>query len=141
MDIAFTPQVNLPQTNTPQPQTGATIEAGAVSTLQRTPDNVVTAATETDQPNVREEDASRQESRPDTPATLDTYQNLRIDGFQTRLGFDNETDTYFMEVLQPDSDNVIQRIPSESLIEYLDSKFDELIQESAQSSATLDRSI
>ncbi|MTI10564.1 hypothetical protein [Curvivirga aplysinae] len=141
MDIAFTPQVNLPQTNTPQPQTGATAEAGAVSTLQRTPDNVVTAATETDQPNVRDEDASRRESRPDTPATLDTYQNLRIDGFQTRLGFDNETDTYFMEVLQPDSDNVIQRIPSESLIEYLDSKFDELIQEAPQSSASLDRSI
>lgn len=142
MDIAFTPQVNLPQTNTPQTNVGATAEAGATSTVQKVPDNVVTAATETEQSNVRDDDASRRESRPDNPATLDTFQNLQIDGFQTRLGFDNESDVFYLEILQPDSDNVVQRIPSESLVEYLNSKFDELIQESTSSSAAnLDRSI
>ncbi len=130
MDIAFTPQVNLPQTSTPQTNVGATAEAGATETVQKVPDSVVTAATETAQSNAREDDASQRESRPDNPPTLDTFQNLKVDGFQTRLGFDNESDVFYLEILQPDTDNVIQRIPSESLVEYLNSKFDELIQES-----------
>ncbi|MDX1738672.1 MAG: hypothetical protein R3261_10575 [Alphaproteobacteria bacterium] len=142
MDVSFVPQVNLPQTNTTQPNVGATAEAGAVSTVQKTPDNVVTAATESNASNVREDDASRQESRPKNPPTLDTFQNLKFDGFQTRLGFDDESDIFFLEILQPDSDNVIQRIPSESLVEYLNSKFDELVKESFSGSASgLDQAI
>lgn len=144
MDVSFAPQVNAVQTpGQAQNTVGATAEAGATATVQRVPDNVVTAATESAETNEREDDASKRESRPDTPPTLDTFQNLKFDGLDTRLGFDNESEVFFLEILQPNTDDVIQRIPSESLIEYLDEKFDELVAAAATPSSqkNLDRSI
>ena len=93
----------------------------------RLADNVVTATTDTAASNQREDDASKRESRPSTPPTLDTFQNLQLNGFDSRLGFDNETEVFYLEILQPETDNVIQRIPSESLVEYLNSQTQELL--------------
>ena len=119
MEVNLPPQVTLPQQATQQQSHGSTVEAGATQTLQKTPDNVVTATTEGAEANVREEDALRRESRADQDLAPPTFEDLRIDGLKTRVGYDNDQETVFLEILAPNSDEVLRRIPSEELLEYL----------------------
>ena len=63
MDINLSSQTAVPAQQQPQTAPSATSEAGATTTVQKTPDNVVTAATQSVETNVRDDDALRRQHR------------------------------------------------------------------------------
>lgn len=141
MDVNISPQVPLQQSNQQQPAPNATSQAGATATVQNVPDNVVTAATEGAETNAREDDALRRQERSVREQGVSTLQNLELNGLKTRVGFDAESDQVFLEILLPESDEVIQRIPSEGLIEFLQGEVARLTSQSSSSSQAIDQSI
>ena len=122
MDINLSNQAALPAQQQSQPAPTATSEAGATQTVQKTPDNVVTATTQPSETSVRDDDALRRQRRGDQENSLAALEALKVEGLKTRVGYDNEQETVFLEILAPNSDQVIQRIPSESLVEFLASQ-------------------
>lgn len=126
MDVNLTSQVPLPQSQQSQQAPNATTQAGATSTVQSVPDNVVTATTAQSESSVREEDAFRRQERSDRERAVSQLEDLQIQGIETRFGFDAENDRVFLEVLRPNTEEVIQRIPSENLIQFLQTQVDQV---------------
>ncbi len=123
MDFSLNTNVALPQQQvSPQSNTPAA-NAGAVPTLQSTPDNVVTATVSPSETNVRGDDAFRRQGG-GAGGGLAALEDLQIQGISTRVGFDAENDQVFLEILQPRTEEVIRRIPSESLVQFLNDSFD-----------------
>ncbi|WP_425403979.1 hypothetical protein [Hwanghaeella sp.] len=141
MEVSLnTSPVALPQqqqSNTP-PTPAA--DAGAVPTLQGTPDNVVTAAVAPSETNVRDDDALRRQGGNSREGRVASLQDLELNGLRTRVGFDAESETVFLEILQPRTDQVIQRIPSEGLVQFLNEQFDQLITDAATDTTAVDTS-
>ena len=140
MDVNLTSQVPLPQGQQQQTAPNATNQSGATSTVQNVPDNVVTAATDATETSAREDDALRRQDRSEREQAIASLQDFQAEGLRTRVGFDAESDRVFLEILAPQTEEVIQRIPSENLIEFLQTEVDPV---AARSSAaqTLDASI
>lgn len=141
MEVSLnTAPVALPQqqqSNTP-PQPAA--DAGAVPTLQAAPENVVTAAVAPSETSVRDDDALRRQSGGGRESGVASLQDLQLNGLRTRVGFDAENETVFLEILQPRTEEVIQRIPSEGLVQFLNEQFDQLISNAASESTAVDTS-
>ena len=141
MDLNLASQVPLPQSNQTQQAPNATAQAGATSTVQEVPDNVVTAATEPAETNAREDDALRRQERSVREQAASQLQDLEIQGLSTRVGFDAESDTVFLEIVNPTSEEVIQRIPSENLVEFLSTQVNRPASTDAGTALALDRSV
>lgn len=141
MDVNLTTQVPLPQTSQSQQAPNATAQADATATLQSVPDNVVTAATDPAQTNTREEDALRRQERSVREQGVSSLQDLQVAGLTTRVGFDAESDRVFLEILLPQTEEVIRRIPSENLIEFLQSSVDQVTVSDTSNAVAFDRSI
>lgn len=141
MDVSLTTQVPLPQSQQTQQAPNATTQSGATSTLQDVPDNVVTAATNGSETSAREDDALRRQERSAREQAVSQLQELQLQGLQTRVGFDAENDRVFLEVLLPNTEEVIRRIPSENLIQFLQSQVDQIGGDPGAPSQALDRSI
>ena len=116
---AAAPATSLTSQQT-QPSLSQTAEAGATKTEQSAPDNVVTALTDPENLNARDDDALRRE--PKAGGGLSTIDNLRVSGFKTRIDYDNERERVFLEIIEPKTEEILQRIPSEGLLEYLSDK-------------------
>lgn len=144
MEVNPAPQVALQQQQTAQQQTpNATNAPGVAQTVQSVPDQVVTAATNAEETNVREDDAQRNRQDNSREPNIASLEDLKLAGLKTRVGFDTEHDLVYLEILTPKTEDVIQRIPSEHLVEYLADEFQEALEsgpvrEAAQS---FDRSI
>ena len=127
MEVTFnTPVQAQPQTAPQTSQPGATVEAGAVATLASVADNVVTAAVPTSDPNTRSDDASRRQNNT-AQEGIASLQEFRAQGLSTRIGFDPENEQVFLEILAPRTEEVIQRIPSEGLVEFLSEQFNRIV--------------
>jgi len=140
MDVNLTSQVPLPQGQQQQTAPNATNQSGATSTVQNVPDNVVTAATDATETSAREDDALRRQDRSEREQAIASLQDFQAEGLRTRVGFDAESDRVFLEILAPQTEEVIQRIPSENLIEFLQTEVDPVAARSS-SAQTLDASI
>jgi uncharacterized FlaG/YvyC family protein len=142
MDVNLNPQVPLQQ-NTQSQQTApnATSQANATTTLQNVPDVVVTAATDNSQTSAREDDALRRQERSVREQGVSSLQEFEVQGLTTRVGFDAEADRVFLEILLPESQEVLRRIPSENLIEFLQTRVDPVQAEAQRGVQALDRSI
>ena len=141
MEINITPPVPLSQNSQTQQAPNATTQARATTTVQSVPDNVVTATTDSAQPNTREDDALRRRERSVREQGVSALQELQIQGLKTRVGFDAETDVVFLEVLLPNTEEVLRRIPSENLIEFLQSQVDRISNRGDSASRAFDTSI
>lgn len=139
MEVNLNANVALPQQSQQAPN--ATSEAGATQTVQNVPDQVVTAATNPSSTSARDDDALRREDRAAREAQVASLQDLQIEGLKTRVGFDQENDTVFLEILAPQSEDVIQRIPSESLVEFLSEQFSQVTTANSNIAQALDRSV
>ena len=128
MEVSLnTNPVPLPQQQQSSTPPNPAAEAGAVPTLQATPNNVVTAAVSPSETNVRDDDALRRQGGNGREGGVASLQDLELNGLRTRVGFDAENETVFLEILQPRTEEVIQRIPSEGLVQFLNEQFDQLI--------------
>lgn len=142
MDVNLNPQVPLQQNSqTQQTAPNATAQANATTTVQSVPDVVVTAATENSQTSAREEDALRRQDRSVREQGVSSLQDFELQGLTTRVGFDAEADRVFLEILLPQSEEVLRRIPSENLIEFLQTRVDPVQAEAQRNVQALDRSI
>jgi uncharacterized FlaG/YvyC family protein len=141
MEVNLTTQVPLQQQQQPQQNPNGTNAPGSTQTVQNIPDQVVTAATNAEDTNVRDDDALRRQERGARDAGVASLDDLRIQGLKTRVGFDTENDLVFLEILTPKTEDVIQRIPSESLVEFLSEQFEQITSSGRAVSQSFDRSI
>ena len=141
MEINISTPVPLSQNSQTQQAPNATSQAGATTTVQNVPDNVVTAATDPAQTNTPEDNALRRQERSVREQGVSALQELQLQGFKTRVGFDAETDVVFMEILLPNTEEVLRRIPSENLIEFLQSQVDRISNTGDSASTAFDTSI
>lgn len=128
--------IPVPQQQVNQQSSTPAAQAGAVPTLQATPDNVVTAAVEPSDTNVRSDDAFRRSGPGNGGGGFISLDDIRIQGLATRIDFDPNTEKVYLEILQPQTDKVIRRIPSESLVEFLNESFEAVA--NRQSSSAID---
>ena len=141
MEVSLnTNPVPLPQQQQSSTPPTPAADAGAVPTLQATPDNVVTAAVSPSETNVRDDDALRRQGGGAREGRVASLQDLQINGLRTRVGFDAENETVFLEILQPQTEEVIQRIPSEGLVQFLNERFDQLAADAGADAAAVDTS-
>ncbi len=143
MEVNPTPQLPVQQQQSGQQSPNATNAPGVTQTVQNVPDQVVTAATNAEDTNVRDDDALRGRERGQRDGAVASLEELRLQGLKTRVGFDTENDLVFLEILAPKTEDVIQRIPSESLVEFLASQFQETLETGGArgSQQAFDRSI
>lgn len=122
MEVSLPAQLLSTQSAQQQPtsqQTTATNQVGATQTIQAVPDQVVTASTDPTAANAREEDAMRRQERNTREPPVATIQDLEIKGLTTRIDYDTERERVFLEILTPQTEQVLQRIPSENLLDFL----------------------
>lgn len=141
MEVSLTTQVPLQQQQQTQQAPNGTNATGATQTVQNVPDQVVTAATNTEDANVRDDDALRRQDRGAREAAVASIDDLKIKGLKTRVGFDTENDLVYLEILTPKTEDVIQRIPSESLVEFLAEQFEQISVSNRTALQAFDRSI
>jgi len=127
MEVHLPTQQSVPTAQQSQSATSSTSAAGAVSTLQKTPDNVVTATTNAESANIRDDDALRRQDRSDRDLQIDTLDNMKLGGLKARIGYDIEDERVYLEILIPNTDEVLQRVPSESLLDFLASQISESV--------------
>ncbi|MDJ0685620.1 MAG: flagellar protein FlaG [Alphaproteobacteria bacterium] len=126
MDVAPNNPLSSPQPGA-QSASSPAFAAGGVAPVQGAPDSVVTPTVSATDANAREDDALRRPSNRERDAAVASLQSLELAGLSTRIGFDPENEQVFLEILQPSTEEVIQRIPSEALVEFLDQQFDQLV--------------
>lgn len=122
MEVTLPAQLLSTQSAQQQPtsqQTTVTNQVGATQTIQAVPDQVVTATADPTAANAREDDALRRQERGAREATVATIQDLEIKGLTTRIDYDVERERVFLEILTPQTEEVLQRIPSENLLDFL----------------------
>jgi len=141
MEVNLTTQVPLPQNQQNQQGPNATNASGATQTVQNVPDQVVTAATNAEDANVRDDDALRRQERGARDTGVSSLDDLQIQGLKTRVGFDTDNDLVYLEILTPRTEDVIQRIPSESLVEFLSEQFEQISAQNRAAAQPFDRSI
>lgn len=141
MEVSLPAQLLAPQSAQQQPssqQPNVTNQVGATQTLQSVPDQVVTAATDPTATNAREDDALRRQERAAREQQIATLQDLEIKGLTTRIDYDTERERVFLEILTPRTNEVLQRIPSENLLDFLAAQTARL---TSTSSEVVDRSV
>ncbi len=141
MEVTLPAQLLSTQSAQQQPtsqQTTVTNQVGATQTIQAVPDQVVTATADPTAANAREEDAMRRQERGSREPSVATIQDLEIKGLTTRIDYDVERERVFLEILTPQTEEVLQRIPSENLLDFLAAQTASL---TGSSSEVLDRSV
>lgn len=125
MDVTSNAPLNSPQPAAQSPSSPA-FAAGGVAPVQGAPDSIVTPAVSATDANAREDDALRRPSNRERDAAVASLQSLEVAGLSTRIEFDPANEQVFLEILQPRTEEVIQRIPSEALVEFLDQQFEQV---------------
>lgn len=121
MDVNFTSLPSL------QPQTGGqsgnspAVSAGnsAVKTVQSNPDGIVK---QTSNPSGPQNEARRGLARQDPPelkSAQHALDSLRFSSRRTQVGFDNELNRVFLEVVDTRTDQVVEQIPSEEFVRFV----------------------
>jgi len=141
MEVTLPAQLLSTQSAQQQPtsqQTTVTNQVGATQTIQSVPDQVVTATADPTAANAREEDAMRRQERGSREPSVATIQDLEIKGLTTRIDYDVERERVFLEILAPQTEEILQRIPSENLLDFLAAQAPNL---TGSSSEGIDRSV
>lgn len=90
--------------------------AASVQTLQA-PNNAVQALNRSDETAVN--DQNSQNAGRDNSGSAGRFDDQLINNFSTRVKFDDSTGSIFIEIVDVSRENVIQRIPPESLVDFL----------------------
>lgn len=118
-------------------QTGAS-SLGQTATIDTNPENTVTpvANGEALQSDRREDQFGRDDTQsPSGQQATRAPADLSILGFRTTLNFDSEQNRIFLQIVNTDTDEVIEQIPSDQLVEFVRNALD-----SGQKNATLENS-
>ena len=122
MEIHIQNQPTLPSAQQSQSATSTTNQTGSVDTLQKSPDNVVAAASDVNKPNVRDDDAARRQEKSSIDLNVKRFNDQKLVGVKARIGYDREDKNIYLEILMPKTDEVMQRIPSKEFATFLASQ-------------------
>ena len=119
MEIHIQNQPTLPSAQQTQAATSVTNNTGSVNTLQKSPDNVVSAASDIEKSNVRDDDAARRQEKSTLDLNIKRFEEQKIIGVKARIGYDREDKNIYLEIIMPKTEEVIQRIPSKEFAQFL----------------------
>ena len=129
MDVNFTSLPSLQSQSTSQSGTGS-VSGGdtAVKTLQNNPDAVVSQTSQSSGPqNDNGSSFSRQE-QPELQSAQQALDSLRFSSRKTQVGFNNELNKVFIEVVDTRTDTVVEQIPSEKFVEFVSEQLQPSVQ-------------
>ena len=121
MDVNFTSLPSLqPQSGGQSGNSQATGSATtAVKTLQTNPDSVVRQSSQTaGSQNDSGRGLAREEPR-ELKSAQQALDSLRFSSRKTQVGFDNELNRVFIEVVDTRTDQVVEQIPSEEFVRFV----------------------
>ncbi len=123
MEVQFAPLASF-QAQTGQPaNSSAGANTASVNTVQSNPSNVVTATANTEgSRNARRDDTSGRAAQESISSVREVIDSLRLTSRRTQIGFNSELNRVFLEVINAKTDEVVERIPSESLVRFVAEK-------------------
>ncbi len=119
MEIHIQNQPSLPSAQQTQAATSVTNNTGSVNTLQNSPDNVVSAVSDIEKPNVRDDDAARRQEKSTLDLNIKRFEEQKIVGVKARIGYDREDKNTYLEIIVQKTEEVMQRIPSKEFTQFL----------------------
>jgi uncharacterized FlaG/YvyC family protein len=152
MDVNFTSLPSL-QTQTGVQSGSNSITGGnsAVKTLLSNPDSVVSqpgesAGPKNDRDRSLERDSDRDLARkkqPELNSAQQALDSLKFSSRRTQVGFNNELNKVFLEVVDTRTDQVIEQIPSEKLVKFVNEQLEPPISrsQSEPNGAVIDEAI
>ena len=93
----------------------------ALAAIGSLADHVVTATAESSDPNVRDDDASREYPNERRDRALQTVADIQSRGVTAVMGFNSDENEIYIEMRTSQGD-VISRFPSDALSEWIDSE-------------------
>ncbi|MBO89483.1 MAG: hypothetical protein CMP14_08170 [Rickettsiales bacterium] len=120
MDVNFSSLPSLQSQSTPQ--SGSSLGSGGnsgVKTLQSNPDAVVTQISNADGPQNESGNASLRQKQAELQGTQQALESLRFSSRKTQVGFNNELNKVFIEVVDTRTDTVVEQIPSEKFVKFV----------------------
>jgi uncharacterized FlaG/YvyC family protein len=128
MDVNFTSLPSL-QTQTGAQSGSNSITGGnsAVKTILNNPESVVSQSGESagpknDSDRSLERDSDRglaRQKQPELKSAQQALDSLKFSSRRTQVGFNNELNKVFLEVVDTRTDQVIEQIPSEKFVEFV----------------------
>ena len=120
MDVNFS---SLPSLQSqPTASSGSSSGSGgnsAVKTIQSSPDAVVTQVSESDGPQNESGNGFSRQEQAELQGAQQALESLRFSSRKTQLGFNNELNKIFIEVVDTRTDTVVEQIPSEKFVKFV----------------------
>ena len=117
MDVNFS---SLPSLQSqPTASSGSSSGSGgnsAVKTIQSSPDAVVPQVSQSDGPQNESGNGFSRQEQAELQGAQQALESLRFSSRKTQLGFNNELNKIFIEVVDTRTDTVVEQIPSEKFV-------------------------
>lgn len=130
MDVNFTSLPSL-QTQSGSSNGSNSVSAGgdsAVKTLQSNPDSVVTQISQSAGPQNDTGNSFAQQRQPELQSAQQALDSLRFSSRRTQVGFNNELNKVFLEVVDTRTDTVVEQIPSEEFVRFVSEQLQPTVQ-------------
>lgn len=120
MDVNFS---SLPSLQTQSGSQGGTnsVPGGdsAVKTLQSNPSSVVTQSSSSSGPREDNGKGLARQEQPELQSAQQALDSLKFSSRRTQVGFNNELNKVFLEVVDTRTDQVVEQIPSEEFVRFV----------------------
>ena len=142
--------VNFSSLPTLQTQSGAksgsnSIPGGdsAVKTLQSNPDSVVSQSGQSARQKSDSDSGLASKQQPELQSAKQVLDSLQFSSRRTQVGFNNELNKVFLEIVDTRTDKVIEQIPSEEFVRLVREQLEPTVQRSQGESngAVIDEAI
>ncbi len=143
MDVNFT---SLPSLQTQSGgQSGSNPNAGgdsAVKTLQSNPDSVVSQSGQSPGPQNDSDPGLARQEQPELQSAQQAHDSLKFSSRRTQVGFNNELNKVFLEVVDTRTDQVVEQIPSEEFVKFVSEQLEPPVRaQSGPNGAVIDEAI
>ena len=120
MDVNFSSLPSL-QTQSGAQSGSNSIPGGdsAVKTLQSNPDNVVSQSGQSAGPKSDSDRGLARQEQPELQSAQQALDSLKFSSRRTQVGFNNELNKVFLEIVDTRTDKVVEQIPSEKLVKFV----------------------
>jgi uncharacterized FlaG/YvyC family protein len=91
----------------------------AVKTLQSNPDSVVSQSGQSSGPQNDSGRGLARQEQPELQSAQQALDSLKFSSRRTQVGFNNELNKVFLEVVDTRTDQVVEQIPSEEFVKFV----------------------
>lgn len=144
MDVNFSSLPTL-QTQSGSQNGGNPIPGGnsAVKTLQSNPDSVVSQTGQSAGPQNDSGRGPARQEQPELQSAQQALDSLKFSSRRTQVGFNNELNKVFLEVVDTRTDQVVEQIPSEEFVRFVSEQLEPPVQraQSEPNGAVIDEAV